>query len=72
MNYFIASSPKNRGTQDLICFRIKGDLDETLYLPFLNGAAHSAHRMFRSQCSAPSLPNFGVRHSASAERPAEP
>jgi hypothetical protein len=25
-----------------------------------------AHRMFRSECSAPGLPYFGVRHAASA------
>lgn len=27
------------------------DFDETLRLTFLNGPAHSAHRMFRSECT---------------------
>ena len=66
VNYFIASGPKNRSTQNVFCFRINRDFDETLRLTFLNGPAHSAHRMFRRECSTPRLPYFGVRHAASA------
>ena len=66
VNYFIASGPKNRRTHNVFCFRINRDFDETLCLPFLNGPAYSAHRIFRSECSAPRLPYFGVRHAASA------
>ena len=68
VNDFIASGPKNRSTQNVFCFRINRDFDETLCLTFLNGPAHSAHRMFRSECRAPRLPYFGIRHAASAER----
>jgi hypothetical protein len=66
VNYFIASGPKNRSTQNVFCFRINRDFDKTLRLTFLNGPAHSAHRMFRNECSAPRLSYFVVRHAASA------
>src|SRR5882724_12705734 len=55
VNYFIASGPKNGGTQNLFCFRINSNFDETLCLTFLNGPGHSAHRIFSSECSAPRL-----------------
>ena len=45
VNYFIASGAKNRSTQNVFCFRINRDFDETLCLTFLNGPAHSAHRI---------------------------
>jgi hypothetical protein len=66
LDYFIASDAKDRSTQNLFCLRINRDFNETLRLTFLNGPAYSAHRMFRSECSAPRLPYFIVRHAASA------
>ena len=68
VNDFIASGPKNRSTQNVLCFRINRDFDEPLRLTFLNSPAHSAHRMFRSECRPPGPPYFGVRHAASAQR----
>src|SRR4029077_5168640 len=68
VNYFIASDPKNRGTNNMFCFGINRDFDKTLRLTFLNGPAHPAHRKFRREGSAPRLPYFVVRHAASAER----
>jgi hypothetical protein len=67
VNYFIASGPKNRGTQNLFGFRINRDLDETLCLTFLNGPAYSTHWVFGNECSAPRFPYFGVRHAAPAQ-----
>jgi len=66
VNDFIASGSKNRSTQNVFCVRIDRDFDETVGLTFLNRSAHLAHRMFHSECSAPGLPYFGVRHAASA------
>jgi hypothetical protein len=68
VNNFIASGANYRSTQNLFGCRIDRNFDETLGFTFLNGTAHSAHRMFRSERSAPRLPYFGVRHAASAER----
>ena len=68
LNDFIASGPENRSTEDLFGVRIDRDFDETLCLPLLNGRAHSAHRVFRSECRAPRLTYFLVRHAASAKR----
>ena len=64
--YFIASGPKDRSTQNLFCLRINSDFDETLRLTFLNGPAYSAHRIVCSECGAPRLSYFIVRHAASA------
>src|SRR6266568_3400776 len=66
MNDFIAAGAKNHSTQNLFCLSIDTDLHETLCLAFLKGAAYSAHRIFRSECTAPRLPYFGVCHAASA------
>src|SRR5437899_12595473 len=41
VNYFIASGPKNRSTQNLFCFPINTDFHETLGLTFLKGPAYS-------------------------------
>ena len=68
VNYFIASGPKNRSTQNLFCFPINTDFHETLGLTFLKGPAYSDHRIFRNKRSAPRLSYFSVRHAASAER----
>ena len=35
MNYFITSGPENGSTQNLFCFRINTDFDETLCLALL-------------------------------------
>src|SRR6266567_3732856 len=67
VNYFIASGPEDRSTQNLFCFRINTDFDETLCLTFFIGAAHAAHGIFRNQCTTPGLPYFSVRHAASAQ-----
>ena len=66
VNHFIPSGPENRRTQYLFCVRIDQNFDETVWLTFLNGPAHSAHRKFRRECRAPGLPNFKVRHATTA------
>ena len=66
VNYFVASGPQDSRTQNLFCFRINSDFDKALCFTFLNGPAHPAHRIFRSECSAPGLSYLGVRHAASA------
>jgi len=68
VNYFIASGAKNRSTQNLFCFRINGDFDDTLGLAFLDSAAYSAHWILCRECSAARLTNLGVRHAAPAQR----
>ena len=55
VDYFIASGPEDRGAQNLFCFRVNTDFDETLCLPFLKRPAHSDHRIFRASAGRPDL-----------------
>src|SRR6267143_1692784 len=66
VNDFIASGTKDRRTENLFCVSIHSDFDEAVSFSLLNSPAHSAHRMFRRECSTPRLPYFGVCHAASA------
>jgi hypothetical protein len=54
--------------QNLLCFRIDADFQESLSLAFLICPAHSAHRIFRDKRTTPGPTYFGVRHAAATER----
>ena len=40
VNHLIATNPENRGAQNLLCFCIDADFNETLCLTFFTGPAY--------------------------------
>lgn len=66
VNHFIPSGPKDRRTQYVLCLRIDRDFHESLSFSLLSSPAHSAHRKFRRESSAPGLPYFKVGHATTA------
>ena len=68
VNNFVASDSENCGTQNLFCFRVDADFDETLCLTFFVRAAHLAHRKLRGEGSPSRFPYLCVRQAATSQR----
>jgi len=65
---FVASSAKDRRTENLFGVSINNDFDEALRFSLLNGPADLLHGMLRHQRAASGRSDLSIGHPAASQR----